>query len=569
MIRYVMSGVIMLIFLGLLGLGMWRAHWFARWCRYGESVLGQVARFPRLSVLLVGLLSLAINAGITLAIGKSSPHIHDEFANLLAADTFLQGRLSNQAHPLWPFFESIHVLAQPVYASKYPPAQGLMLAVGQGLAGEPVVGMWLSVALACAAIYWALKAWMPPRWALLGGLLAALHPVLLKWSQVYWGGAEAMLGGALLVGAFRRIIKGPTTGDACWLALGMVILAISRPFEGMVLSLILLGALAVWLVRNRDTLELPDLKRLFVPVTFIMGFFIGGQALYNGLITGDPLKLPYMVYEEQYAVAPFLVWQKPRPESKYHHPLIRNHFVDYALREYRAQQTLTGFAKESFNKVKRLARDYTLKYVLVIPLLALPWIWRQGGWNRFALVAFGLFGLVVIQETWMWDRYVAPIGGLFFVVVMLGLRQMSLWQCCQKPAGRVVLVLVLLACLGQSALWLKRRHWEHARHDWDWQRLQMIQDLKQRGRKHLIIVRYGPKQSVHDDWVHNDAAIDQSPVVWARDMGPEKNRELLDYFKGRQVWLLESELPPAEIRDQMKEPPKHKLIPYRASQTPK
>jgi len=37
-------------------------------------------------------------------------------------------------------------------------------------------------------------------------------------------------------------------------------------------------------------------------------------------------------------------------------------------------------------------------------------------------------------------------------------------------------------------------------------------------------------------------------VVWARDMGPEKNRELLDYYKDRRAWLVEpDEKPPGVI----------------------
>ena len=41
------------------------------------------------------------------------------------------------------------------------------------------------------------------------------------------------------------------------------------------------------------------------------------------------------------------------------------------------------------------------------------------------------------------------------------------------------------------------------------------------------------------DWVYNAADIDTSKVVWARDLGPEKNQELIDYYKGRTVWVVD------------------------------
>src|SRR5262249_50649124 len=73
----------------------------------------------------------------------------------------------------------------------------------------------------------------------------------------------------------------------------------------------------------------------------------------------------------------------------------------------------------------------------------------------------------------------------------------------------------------------------------DYRREDIIASLKKMGGRHLVIVRYSPDHIVHWEWVYNDADIDASPVVWAREMDAQRNAELIQYFHDRQVWLLE------------------------------
>ena len=67
---------------------------------------------------------------------------------------------------------------------------------------------------------------------------------------------------------------------------------------------------------------------------------------------------------------------------------------------------------------------------------------------------------------------------------------------------------------------------------------------------------YAPGHDPLREYVFNEADIDGSKVVWARDMGPEQNRELIRYFAARRVWRLEADRKPPE------------LVPYPAGQPP-
>jgi hypothetical protein len=70
-------------------------------------------------------------------------------------------------------------------------------------------------------------------------------------------------------------------------------------------------------------------------------------------------------------------------------------------------------------------------------------------------------------------------------------------------------------------------------------RSEVQQALAKLPGRQLAIVRYAPSHDPHREWVYNAADIDAAKVVWARDMSREKNRELLRYFEGRTVWLVE------------------------------
>ena len=123
---------------------------------------------------LLGVSALAFCISLSMSWSRMPvPNCHDEFSNLLVADTLSHGRLANQAPAIWQPFQSFHVLVNPSYSSKFPLGPGALLALGYWLFGTPALVFGSAPPLCAAAVTWAAAGCMPRRWAVLAGLLLA------------------------------------------------------------------------------------------------------------------------------------------------------------------------------------------------------------------------------------------------------------------------------------------------------------------------------------------------------------------------------------------------------------
>ncbi len=508
-----------------------RRHGWRRGVRRVERSVGRGMR----AVCVVGLVSFSLNAAVSWLV-PPTPQVHDEFSYLLASDTFARGRITNPPHPYWRHFESLHIIHQPTYASKYPPANGLLLAVGQAITGEPIVGAWLGLAAACAAVCWMLQAWLPPRWAFWGGLLTALHPgMILSWGQMYWGGAAAMLGGAWVFGALRRLLRQPRATTALLLGVGLILLATSRPFEGVVAAAPVGILLLVWMIRCRSIGLSDKLLRVAAPLASVLA--VGGVAMgyYNYRVTGDAFCLPYQVYERAYAATPLFIWQELREPPPIRHPFLSAFQHDWSPRLFLQQQTWDGFLRGVAGKLLQLA-SFHLRWLLVAPLLALPWLLNRR-WVLFAVAVGGLEIAALLTVTFLNPHYPAPVEGLLIFLVVAGARGMYLASR-GRGFGQAYATCLLLLCLGSLALEVRRHAQDQPQAAL--QRAELVRQLENAGGRHLVLVDFRPTVPTAFDWVFNEADIDNAAIVWARGMSPQENRELVEYFHDRHVWLLDA-----------------------------
>jgi hypothetical protein len=525
-----------------------RVGWIAATARQ----FNQLANRRALAVITTGLFALAGSVTAS-CISWPQPRIHDEFSYLLAADTFAIGRLTNPPHPDWVFFESFHVNQQPTYGSIYPPAQGLFLALGQVTTGFPITGVWLSFACACAALCWMLQGYLPPRWALFGALLATIRVGFLGssaqmpgyWSQSYWGGAVAMLGGALVFGALPRLLRQARAVPAFILAVGLAILANSRPFEGLIVSVPVLLAIGITMF-DRDGLRWPTiLSCTAVPIGLVLGATGIGMAYYNYRVTGDPLLLPYQLNASKYSPVPLFRWQPLQPEPAWNHQVMADYQIRWAKEKFLSLREPGETISDLGQRIHAFA-DFYFGLVLLAPLVALPWVLRNR-WMKVAGLICALLLVILTTTTWFQPHYAAPITGLVFALVVQGLRHVRLgrWRG-SRPGQHLVQALPFVyACLFVAALALKT---QINANSWHLQRADILKQLGQDGDRHLILVRYAPDHSSHEEWVYNRADIEAAKVVWARDMGEEKNRQLYQDFRGRRLWLLEPDGPTPRLQ---------------------
>jgi hypothetical protein len=516
--------------------------------RSAELWLRKLARRKALSVFAVGLATLFIRMALIPVLGVPEPAVHDEFSYLLAADTFAHGRITNPTHPMWIHFESFHILQQPTYMSKYPPAEGVVLAVGE-LLGRPWIGQLLVTALMCSALCWMLQGWVPPTWALLGGVLGVLRlGILSYWMNGYWCTSVVALGGALVLGAWPRIKRHLRTRDALLMAVGLVVLATSRPYEGLVFSIPFAIALLVWLMGLPRVALLKSFTQVVAPIAVTLSFAAAASCYYNYRVTGNALLMPYQVYEATYGHAPLFLWQQPAPEPTYRHEVMRG-FYHAIFRDYQEKRTPEGFLE--FKGMDFLAAwAFFFGAALSIGLLSLPWIIRDRR-MRFPLVAGSVFLLGLAGETWYWPHYFAPATGLVYLIAVQGMRHLKFWRWHGRPVGLELVRSIPLICVAlvmvRVAAMVAHAPLEPSWPRGDLARAGILQSLQNSPGEHLILVHYKPGHTPDREWVYNAADIDHSKVVWTRDMSESANRELLQYFRNRTVWRIDPDERPTRL----------------------
>ncbi len=519
-------------------------HFGSRWFGRIESSLSRFAQRRALSVVALGILAVVIRLAVLPILPVPSPEVHDEFSYLLMSDTFAHGRLTNPPHAMWIYFDTFHVNQHPTYASIYPPAQGAMLALGQ-LLGHPWIGVLLSVSIMCGAVLWALQGWLPPQWAFFGGVLALLRLAISSyWINSYWGGALAAIGGALVIGALPRILHFHRARDAVILGLGTAILANSRPFEGFIFCLPVVAVLALWLFRRRSPSWRDTLPRVVLPFCTVMllcGLFMG---YYNWRLTGNPALFPYVLNVPSRFAVPLLAWQKTLPPFHFLNPQFDAYYNVWwpSIAWLMGRPDSLGHVALATGVNLWMFGRFFVWPDLFLPALALPWLLRDRR-VRLLVVQIALCFAGFLLVAWFQPHYAAPLTATTLILIVQGFRHIRLWRFHARPIG---VGLVRAAALVALLLAPFHRYFVQLFPAVDL-RARIAAQIESNPGTDLVIVRYAPNHNSREEWVYNRADIDRAKIVWAREIPGVNMQPLLDYFRGRNVWLVEPDENPPKL----------------------
>jgi hypothetical protein len=414
----------------------------------------------------------------------------------------------------------------------------------------------------CAALCWMLQAWLPPNWALLGGILAVLRlGVFSYWTDTYHAaGSLGALGGALILGALPRLMKTAQYRYAMLIGIGISILVLTRPYEGILICLPVMFVLGRWMWKGKNRPSAAVCARL-AAVPLLCGMAaVAWMGYYDYRAFGSPLTPPYKINRATYAIAPYYVWQNVRPEPNYRYPEMRSFYHKGELDYYKNIHSLWLFLPASLAKAAFMIMFFT-GFIFVVPFLMVRRVFLDRR-LRFLIVCVLVMAAGMAIEIYLLPHYVAPLTAAFYAIGLQMMRHLRLRKSKGRPAGLTLVRLLVTACvllaglrIFSGPLNLGPNEWPASGWNFVWwgpqhfgmEREQIEKNLSALPGGQLVIVRYWGNHDPFDEWVYNKADIDGSKVIWARDGTSAANLELIRYYKNRKVWLVEPDAIPARV----------------------
>jgi hypothetical protein len=510
-----------------------------------RAAISRLVQQPALAAVILFLAGVAFTALPSLRYGPPLPALHDEYGYLFLGETFAHGHLTNDPPPGPPeFFDTFHEFITPRYIAKFPPGQGVALALGI-LLGHPIIGIWLVKGLWAIALAWMLRAVAPPGWAF-GGAIAAVigYGAMSYWGYSFWGGSLLALGGALTFGGALRLWQrfGHSLSAAVWAGIGCGVMALTRPLDGFIFALLPVAMIAWTLWRDRSGV-FARVAAFVIPAAIGVAMMLG----YNMATTGSALQFAHRRYDQTHVPGLVLfVWEKPAPDPPNQTAFLANY--------ERVFSSNMGANPLTFTQYLANLKEYaTAQFLFLFPI----WIWpllvlgltaafaARDGPARLALLSLTFIAFPLLSlRFYGFSHYIAAWTAPAWLLIIRGLQtHKTFWN---KPSQ----LCPVWACALVLALWpliatvteLTRGYPQWLSYPWVYDREKVREDLadhaKQSGHPQIAVIVYAPNHDPHAEWVFNSPDVMAQDVLWIRGLGPTRMPELARLFPNHDEWLV-------------------------------
>jgi hypothetical protein len=337
--------------------------------------------------------------------------------------------------------------------------------------------------------------------------------------------------------------------DAVLLGAGLGAHWLARPYETLFLCLGVMLFFAP-LAKTLASAWRP-LSRAALIATLAALPAIGASLAQDRAVTGNWLKMPEMLSQEQYGIPAALTFL---PDPVPHRALTADQED-----EYRIQMLFKGAKTETAANYLRRLRDnahYYRFFFLPPAYLALPLVFTAiGEWTvAWTLATLAVFALGTNFFPAFQYHYLGGVACLLLLVGIVALRQLARFR---LPAAGLLAVM----CAAHFVFWYDAHLLEssdavrgllsqEASMGW-WMSIDQVhpnahESVRARladvpGKQLVFVHYYRPRHLFEDEFVYNDADVSGSRIVWARDLGAAENEKLMRYYPDRKVWLLEPE----------------------------
>ena len=348
---------------------------------------------------------------------------------------------------------------------------------------------------------------------------------------------------ALLSGRLPRLQKQTRWTNAAALGLGLGFAFLARPFESTLLGLS--AALFVFFLIPKERWAKLTLFVVIAGAPSAVLF-----VMHNHAVTGNWLTMPYMLNRYEYGVpATFTFQENPVP----HRPLTVEQQLVYEA-QVRVHGTGTDTPRRYVSRFLSRLPSYRFFFdpVLYIAVVAfIPSL--RSKTSQWVLLTVLVFMLGTTFYPHFYPHYIAPLTGLFVLLIVIGLRNLDEWR--PRIAQAVVIVYVGqflflygIQLYGNEPWMIRTAHFSRYINWGDPQaRLAIKKELQETPGNHLVFIQEPPPQYRFISWMQNGADIDHSRVVWARDLGAAENEQLKRHYSNRVVWLLKTDVMPPRL----------------------